>query len=128
MLTNRLRRTRVMTSWFVSFIFYDVYVFITIHLMQPPEVNMLSELSISVPEIALESVVDAAGTCKKMLSPFYEYVGSTLSTDIEKVVKSLHEADPEFVDELVRDSFPCILVVQSAEWISPSRTRMKKYT
>lgn len=40
--------------------------------------------------------------CGKMFSPFCQYVGTRLSTDVEKLVLSIHEADPDFAADMVR--------------------------
>ncbi|OCB85558.1 hypothetical protein A7U60_g7205 [Sanghuangporus baumii] len=58
-----------------------------------PEAIAFSQLSLSVPENALENV---AGACGKLFSPLYRYVGSAFTNDVEKVVLALHEADPDF--------------------------------
>lgn len=59
----------------------------------PPDAQALSKLSFPIPENALESV---AGACGRVLTPFCRYIGSTLTTDLETLVQSLHEADPNF--------------------------------
>ncbi|KAH8119955.1 hypothetical protein DFH11DRAFT_1685408 [Phellopilus nigrolimitatus] len=61
----------------------------------PSDVQALSQLNIPIPQNALET---AAGVCGKVFTPFYHYVGTTMCTDIEALVSSLHEADPAFAD------------------------------
>lgn len=42
--------------------------------------------------MALETV---SNVCGKLLSPLYHYVESVLGDDVEKLVQTLNEADPE---------------------------------
>ncbi|KAL5534010.1 hypothetical protein ACEPAG_470 [Sanghuangporus baumii] len=58
-----------------------------------PEAIAFSQLSLSVSENALEN---ATGACGKLFSPLYRYVESTFTSDVEKLVLALHEADPDF--------------------------------
>jgi len=51
----------------------------------------LSQLSLSLPENTVENV---AGFCGRLITPLHEYVGSTLSADVETLVQTLHESDP----------------------------------
>ncbi|EJD03720.1 uncharacterized protein FOMMEDRAFT_139881 [Fomitiporia mediterranea MF3/22] len=57
----------------------------------PPEVDALSQLSLFVPENALETMT---GACKRVFNPLRQYVGSALHDDVEKLVTTLYKADP----------------------------------
>ncbi|KAI5124142.1 hypothetical protein M0805_000953 [Coniferiporia weirii] len=62
----------------------------------PPDVQALSQLSLLVSKCALQT---AAGAYGNVLSPLCLYARSSLSLDIEKIVLSLHEADPAFTSQ-----------------------------
>ncbi|THH10157.1 hypothetical protein EW145_g1515 [Phellinidium pouzarii] len=66
----------------------------------PPDVQVLSQLSLAVPGIAMEAM---AGVCGKVFSPLCHYAHASLSADVENIVLSLHEADSSFV---YRDTYP----------------------
>lgn len=62
-------------------------------LLKPPDAQALANLSFPLPENTLESV---AGACGRVFSPFCRFIGSTLNSDVETLIQSLHEADPDF--------------------------------
>ena len=68
---------------------------------QPPDAQVLSELSLPAPEIALETVQNV---CGKLFRPVYHYVESTFGEDMEKLVQTLNEADPDIA--AVFSTFP----------------------
>ena len=80
-------------DFLVSFLFSSTSHCTLTMFLQPPDAQALSKLSFPIPENALESV---AGACGRVLTPFCRYIGSTLTTDLETLVQSLHEADPNF--------------------------------
>lgn len=90
---------------------------------QPQDVQAISQLSFSVPENALETV---AGVCGKVLSPLYRYVESTVNADVERLMQSLHEADPEVAASaascLVSLSF-LVVTPMNSTWMIGRRRR-----
>ncbi|KAL5495022.1 hypothetical protein ACEPAI_484 [Sanghuangporus weigelae] len=91
-----------------------------------PEAIAFSQLSLSVPENALENV---AGACGKLFSPLYRYVGSAFTNDVEKVVLALHEADPDFSADSDEDEdiyvIPFSSLEASANWSSRTDESVK---
>lgn len=92
--SNNNNRFLAMISWYVCFLVFPLKTLLTmLLLLKPPDAQALANLSFPLPENTLESV---AGACGRVFSPFCRFIGSTLNSDVETLIQSLHEADPDF--------------------------------